>query len=147
MFVEVFDDAVPCVVWLFCGSANTVDDHQRWLTSLTRTDAAFGSRCGAAVLIIDDGNPSPPPAVRDQITSTARAIKGRSPLAVVTSSPLARTVIVGLHVAGIVRFPVKGFAAEAAAVQWLARPAIAGVDAVVVAELIAEARARASRRA
>lgn len=143
MFVEVYDDALPAVVWLFTGSTNAPDDHQRWLTSMARCDSAFGARRGVGVLIIDDGSPPPPAAVREQITAAARAIRGTSPLAVVTSSGLARTIIVGLDVAGIVAFPVKGFAAVEAAVQWLARPAVGAVDHVAVLELVEEARARA----
>lgn len=143
MFVEVYDDTLPAVVWLFTGSSNLVGDHHRWLTSMTRCDRAIGTRRGAAVLIIDDGNPSPPSEVREQITATARSIQGTSPLAVVTSSSLARTIIVGLDLAGVVRFPVKGFAAVEAAVQWLARPAVGHVDAIAVLELVDEARTRA----
>lgn len=143
MFVEVYDDAIPAVVWLFTGSSNAPDDHQRWLTSMARCDRAFGARRGVGVLIIDDGSPPPPPELREQITATARAVRGTSPLAVVTSSSLARTIIVGLDVAGIVAFPVKGFAAVEAAVQWLSRPRVGGVEHVAVLELVREVRARA----
>lgn len=146
MFIEIYDDNLPAVVWLFTGSNNVPDDHQRWLSSMARCDQAFGRRRGVGVLIIDDGNPSPSPEVREQITSVARTIRGSAPLAVVTSSSLARTVIFGLDVTGVVSFAVKGFAAVEPAVQWLARPAVGGADAVMLLELVGEARARAVRQ-
>ncbi|HEY1101761.1 MAG TPA: hypothetical protein VGF99_22665 [Myxococcota bacterium] len=150
MFIEVYDDATPAVVWLFAGSSNADDDHRRWLASMIRTDQAIGARRGAALLIIDDGNPPPPASVRDDITSTARSIRGKSPLAVVTTSTVARTIIAGLDFAGLVAFPIKAFANEAAAVAWLSRSDLPGVggalDAVVLGELVAEARARVVRR-
>ncbi|MDP2339563.1 MAG: hypothetical protein Q8O67_01285 [Deltaproteobacteria bacterium] len=146
MFIEVYDDDVPAVVWLFCGRSNVDDDHRRWLASMQRLDqvAIARGRPGNAValLIIDADNPSPPREHRDGITAVARHIEGKTPLAVVTSSSLARTIIAGLHFAHVVRFPLKGFADVDAAVAWLG--SLSKVASPALQALVAEARAKES---
>ena len=121
MLIEVYDDDAPAVLWLFCGRTNADDDHERWLASMLRMDKVAIARATAvALLIIDDDNPPPPTGQRERITEVARAIRGSTPLAVVTSSSLARTIIAGLNLSGVVRFPLKGFADVNGAVAWLA---------------------------
>ena len=120
MLIEVYDDDVPAVVWLFCGASNDDADFARWLASMKRLDSVMTQRPGAALLIIDEGNPPPKGEQRAGLTETARAIKGDTPLAVVTSSALARTIIGGLHLTGVVRFPLKGFADVDSACAWVA---------------------------
>ncbi len=147
MLVEVYDDDIPAVLWWFCGTTNDDGDHDRWLASMARLDAAVGQhRRGVALLIIDDGNPPPRGAKRDAIAQTARGIRGKNPLAVVTSSTIARTIIAGLHLSGIVRFPIKGFVDVDAAVAWLAAehagPHAADTGAPALRAVVDEARAR-----
>lgn len=144
MFVEVYDDTTPAVVWLFTGTTNTVDDHERWLSSMQRLDASSNGRRGAALLIIDDGNPPPSSSVRERLPAVARGVRGTSPLAVVTSSSVARGIIAGLDFTGVVRFPLKGFASVDDATAWLARNN-AACDGVLLRELVDEARARSRR--
>ena len=119
MFIEVYDDDVPAVVWLFCGRSNTDEDHRRWLSSMQRLDPVMAARPlrAVALLILDADNPPPPKEQRESITTVARAIVGHTPLAVVTSSALARTIIAGLHLTRVVRFPLKGFADVDSAVR------------------------------
>lgn len=149
MLVEVYDDDLPAVVWLFCGSTNDDSDFERWLASMARLDRAMGvRRAGVALLIIDPENPPPPRQHRDAITATARGIQGTTPLAVVTSSAVARTIIAGLHLSRIVSFPLKGFAGVDAAEKWLmeklgARRADADMAAPALRSIVDEARARA----
>lgn len=145
MFIEVYDDEQPAVVWLFCGRENGPDDHARWLRAMQRLDAAAGTRGGGALLVIDDGNPSPPASLRAEIATVARSITGSTPLAVVTSSTVARTIIAGLHLTGIAGFAIKGFAAEADGMHWLAQQSGGHVSAATMAEMMAEARQRAER--
>ena len=145
MFIEVYDDEQPAVIWLFCGTHNGPDDHARWLLSMQRSDAAAGQRGGGALLVIDDGNPSPPPALRAEIATVARAITGRTPLAVVTSSSVARAIIAGLHLTGVAGFAIKGFADVDSAIAWLARQSGGRVNVDTMAEMMAEARQRAAR--
>jgi hypothetical protein len=146
MWTEVFDDDAPAVVWLFSGTTNDVADFERWLASLERLDGATAHRPAVGLLIIDDGNPPPPPAVRDRLAGVARAIRGTAPLAVVTSSSIARTVIAGLHFARVVAFPLKGFLDVDDAVSWLAQQRPPQQRAHLL-DLVAEARARAARGA
>jgi hypothetical protein len=143
MFVEVYDDTTPAVVWLFAGSTNTSDDHERWLASMQRLDAGNGRR-GTALLIIEDGNPPPSSSVRERLPGIARGVRSTSPLAVVTSSSVARGIIAGLDFAGVVRFPLKGFAAVDDAIAWLGR-ANSACDEGLVRELVDEALARSRR--
>jgi len=143
MFVEVFDDDAPAAVWLFCGTENGADDHQRWMRSMQRTDAVAGRRGGAAILIIDDGNPPPSPADREALTRVARGITGTTPLAVVTSSAIARSVIAALSFTRVVAFPVKGFVDVAGAAVWLAGQT--RVSAAHLSSLVDEARARSAQ--
>ena len=145
MLIEVYDDDVPAVVWLFCGRSNVDDDHERWLSSMQRLDKIAVSRGrAAALLIIDPDNPPPPRAQRDRITSVARSIEGKTPLAVVTSSSVARAIIGGLRFAGVVGFPLKGFADVDAAVAWLGAPSPQTTTPAILA-LVAEARAKSER--
>ena len=144
MFVEVYDDTTPSVVWLFAGTSNTLDDHERWLSSMQRLDAAANGRCGAALLIIDDGNPPPSSSVRERLPGIARTVRSASPLAVVTSSSVARGIIAGLDFTGVVRFPLKGFATVDDASAWLGRTN-AACDTGLLRELVDEARARSRR--
>lgn len=144
MFVEVYDDTTPAVVWLFAGTTNTVDDHERWLSSMQRLDASSNGRRGVALLIIDDGNPPPSSSVRERLPAIARSVKGTSPLAVVTSSSVARGIIAGLDFAGVVRFPLKGFATVDDAIAWLCRCVVASEPALL-REIVDEARARSRR--
>jgi|GEM_PF-1305654 len=145
MFIEVYDDEQPAVVWLFCGRENGPDCHARWLRAMQRLDATSGTRGGGALLVIDDGNPSPPASLRSEIATVARSITGSTPLAVVTSSTVARTIIAGLHLTGIAGFPIKGFAAEADGMAWLAQQSGGRVVAATMDEMMAEARQRATR--
>lgn len=145
MLIEVYDDDVPAVVWLFCGTKNDDDDFARWLSSMRRLDRAMGGRNGAGLLLIDDGNPPPRGEQRDGLTATARAIAGDTPLAVVTSSALARTIISGLRFTGVVRFPLKGFADVDGACAWLqSLPKRAPALTDQLKALVDEARARQS---
>ena len=149
MLVEVYDDDLPAVVWLFCGASNEDSDFERWLASMARLDRAIGARrAGIALLIIDKENPPPPRQHRDALTATARAIQGTTPLAVVTSSSVARTIIAGLHLARIVSFPLKGFADVETAQSWLLdkQGNAAETAAPALRSLIDEARARAERQ-
>lgn len=145
MFVEVYDDSQPAVVWLFAGRDNADGDHARWLASMRRMDAISGKRGGGALLIIDDGNPSPPSSLRGEIANVARHIEGSTPLAVVTSSSLARMIITGINATGIAGFPIRGHSTVDEGIAWLTT-----VSTRVVAEelagLVEEARAKASRR-
>lgn len=144
MLVEVYDDDVPAVVWLFCGASNDDADFARWLSSMTRIDRAWtgAQRQGVGLLIIDDGNPPPRGEQREGLTATARGIQGTAPLAVVTSSALARTIIAGLNLTGVVGFPLKGFADVDGAVAWLAQTSTPKKEAPALQALVAEARAR-----
>jgi hypothetical protein len=144
MFVEVYDDTTASVVWLFAGTTNAADDHERWLASMQRLDAACSERRGAALLIIEHGNPPPSSSVRERLPAIARAGRTTSPLAVVTSSSVARGIIAGLDFAGVVRFPLKGFAGVDDAIAWLGRnnPAC---DRDLLRELVDEARERSRR--
>ena len=144
MFVEVYDDTTLSVVWLFAGTTNTPDDHERWLLSMQRLDAAAGARRGVALLIIDEGNPPPSSSVRERLPGIARSVRSTSPLAVVTSSSVARGIIAGLDFTGVVRFPLKGFATVNDAVAWLGRTNPA-CDQALLCELVDEARARSRR--
>lgn len=146
MFVEVYDDSQPAIVWLFAGRENADGDHARWLSSMKRVDAVAGKRGGGALLIIGDGNPSPPKALRGEIAEVARGITGSTPLAVVTSSTVARMIITGIHAAGLAGFPIKGYATVDAAIAWLTTVS-SRVDAESLAGLVDEARAKASRLA
>lgn len=144
MFVEVYDDTTPTVVWLFAGSRNTSDDHERWLASMQRLDASANGRRGVALLIIEDGNPPPSSSVRERLPGVARSVRSTSPLAVVTSSSVARGIIAGFDFTGVVRFPLKGFAAVDDAIAWLGRNNTA-CDQGLVRELVDEALARSRR--
>ena len=144
MFVEVYDDDQPAVVWLFAGRHNEGGDHARWLLSMQRIDAVAGSRGGAALLIIDDGNPPPPSSLRGEIAAVARRIRGTSPLAVVTSSSVARLIITGLHATGVAGFPIQGHKTVDDAIAWLAR-ASSKARPEELRPLVGEARARADR--
>ncbi|MBM4282582.1 MAG: hypothetical protein FJ137_18125 [Deltaproteobacteria bacterium] len=146
MWTEVFDDDALAVVWLFSGTTNAFDDFDRWLASMARLDGATAGRGAVSILVIDDGNPPPGPVPRDRLTATARAIRGDAPLAVVTSSSIARGVIAALHLTGVVGFPLKGFATVDDAVGWLVqrRPAQRPEH---LRALLDEARAQATRRA
>ncbi len=149
MLVEVYDDDGPAVLWLFCGPSNDDADFTRWLASMERLDRATGVRAGAALLIIDADNPPPPKQHRDGITATARKIKGKTPLAVVTSSSVARTIIAGLHLARVVGFPIKGFADVDSALAWLSAKSPAQqatTTTTTLRAMEAEARARAARQ-
>jgi hypothetical protein len=144
MWTEVFDDDAPAVIWLFSGTSNTPADFEGWLVSMQRLDRATAGRPAVGVLIIDDGNPPPPVAVRDRLTAVARGIRGDAPLAVVTSSTVARTVIAGLHLARVVAFPLKGLPSVDAALDWLVRTRPSQRRDHLRA-LVDEARARAGR--
>jgi hypothetical protein len=146
MWTEVFDDDVAAVVWLFSGTTNVDADFDGWLSSMARLDRATAGRAAVGLLLIDDGNPPPGPAHREQLTATARAIRGDAPLAVVTSSSIARGVIAALNLAGVVGFALKGFASADDAIAWLVqrRPAH---DAVHLRALVDEVRAKATQRA
>lgn len=143
MLVEVYDDDIPAVVWLFCGTTNDDGDHDRWLSSMTRLDRAGRMQRGSALLIIDDGNPPPPKHQRDALTKTARSITGDTPLAVVTSSSVARTIIAGLNLTGVVAFPLRGFADVTTAIAWLESQRRQST-APALQSLVDEARARAA---
>jgi hypothetical protein len=145
MFTEVFDDDAPAVVWLFSGSTNVDADFDRWLAAMVRLDRATSGRGAVGLLIIDDGNPPPGPAHRERLTATARTIAGDAPLAVVTSSSIARGVIAALNLTGVVGFSLKGFSDADDAIAWLVqrRPKH---DAAVLRSLVDEARAKASLR-
>ena len=145
MFIEVYDDTIPSVVWLFAGTTNTLDDHERWLSSMLRLDAS-NVRRGAMLLIIDDGNPPPTSSVRERLPGIARRVRNTSPLAVVTSSAVARGIITALDFAGVVRFPLKGFANVDDAIAWHARYNSA-CDQALLREIVDEARARSERTA
>jgi hypothetical protein len=144
VFVEVYDDDQPAVVWLFAGRHNADGDHVRWLTAMQRLDAVAGTRGGGALLIIDDGNPPPPPSLRGEIAAVARRIRGTSPLAVVTSSSVARLIIAGLHATGVAGFPIQGHKSVDDAIAWLAT-ASSKVRAPELRTMVDEARARAAR--
>jgi hypothetical protein len=146
MFIEVYDDTTASVVWLFAGTTNTVDDHERWLSSMLRLDASSNGRPGAALLLIDEGNPPPSSSVRERLPGIARSVRNTSPLAVVTSSSVARGIIAGLDFTGVVRFPLKGFASVDDAIGWLGR-SNAACDPSLLHELVDEARARSRRTA
>jgi hypothetical protein len=146
MFVEVYDDSQPAVVWLFAGRHNVDGEHARWLAAMQRLDAVAGTRGGGARLIIDDGNPPPPSSLRGEIAAVARRIRGTSPLAVVTSSSVARLIIAGLHATGVAGFPIQGFKTVDDAITWLAT-ASSKVRAAELRALVDEARARAERTA
>ena len=146
MFIEVYDDDTPAVVWLFAGTSNTPTCHQRWLQSMPKVAAAVGERRGAGLLIIDDGNPPPPASARNGIGGVVKAIRTHSPLAVVTTSAIARTVLTGIRFSGVVKFPLKGFADVDDALRWLSKEA-GPAAAAILPELVAEARARATATA
>ncbi len=145
MFVEVFDDGQPAVVWLFAGDYNADGDHERWLEAMLRCDDVAGSRGGGALLIIDDGNPPPPASLRAHIADVAREIRGTTPLAVVTQSSVARAIITGLNLSGLVAFPIAGHSRVTDAIAWLAKRSRVNVSSL--AEMVDEARARAARQA
>jgi hypothetical protein len=145
MWTEVFDDDAPAVVWLFSGPVNTDDDFDRWLLAMARLGRVTAERQAVGLLIIDDGNPAPRPVYRERLSAVARGLRSDAPLAVVTSSGIARGVIAALHVAGVVGFPLKGFADAGDACAWLIkrRPR---QDAQRLLALVDEARAKAARR-
>ena len=146
MWTEVFDDDAPAVVWLFSGATNVDADFDGWLSSMARLDRATAGRAAVGLLVIDDGNPPPGAAHRERLTATARAIRGGAPLAVVTSSSIARGVVAALNVTGVVGFALKGFATIDEAIAWLVlrRPTQHGAH---LRALVDEARAKAVRRA
>lgn len=149
MLIEVYDDDAPAVVWLFCGRTNVDDDHRRWLSSMHRLDKVAVARgCAAALLVIDADNPPPPRQARASIRALVTAIEGKCPLAVVTSSSVARTIIAGLQMAKIVGFALKGFGDVDAAIQWLAaQPEAPTTASATLRNLVAEARAKERFRA
>jgi hypothetical protein len=146
MWTEVFDDDAPAVVWLFSGTTNVDADFDGWLASMARIDRATAGRRAVGIVVIDDGNPPPGPAHRERLTATARSMRGGAPLAVVTSSAIARGVIAGLNLAGVVDFALKGFSSVDEAVVWLVqrRPTHTTVH---LHSLVEEARAQTKRRA
>jgi hypothetical protein len=141
VFVEVFDDGQPAVVWLFAGGENAPGDHERWMEAMLRCDDVAGGRGGGAILIIDDGNPPPPAALRSQLSDVARGIQGKTPLAVITQSTVARAIITGLNLSGLVGFAIAGHSSVDAGIAWLARRST--IDVTAMAEMVAEARTRA----
>ena len=143
MFVEVFDDGQPAVVWLFAGGQNADGDHERWLQAMIRCDDVAGARGGGALLIIDEGNPPPPAALRSHIADVAREIKGQTPLAVVTHSGIARAIIAGLNVSGLVGFSISGHSRVTDAIAWLALRS--RINVTTLQEMVDEARARAAQ--
>jgi hypothetical protein len=146
MWTEVFDDDAPAVVWLFSGQTNAPDDVDRWLLSMERLDRATAGRAAVGLLVIDDGNPPPPADRRERITALARSIRGDAPLAVVTSSSIARAVVAGVNLTGVVGFALRGFADVEAACAWLAQQRPTQRPEHLRA-LVDEARARAARAA
>lgn len=117
-FHEALDEQERAVVWLLTGRTNTDADYQAYVDSIRRLDEIYAGQDGAAILIVDEGNPPPSPAWRKRIADASMTIKSKPVYALVSSSTVVRGVLTIVNWIRPPTYPSAAFATADEAFRW-----------------------------